>query len=140
MSIALVFVQGAFLNAKKVRTDYSAATGGALIYPSVRVEGSESATRHLARLITARRIEGEELEACIVVSDKGFAANRYYGTDEVAAFLTGRDYRVIGKAPSALRVAINKAKRADASTARKAAKLAAATLTAPVESESEVKA
>lgn len=135
MSIALVYVQGVFMNAKQVRTDYSAATGGALIYPSVRVEGSESATRHLARLTTSRRIDGEELEACLLVSDKGFAANRYYGTDEIAGFLIGREYRVIGKAPSGLKVAITKAKRADATAARKAEKLAAKALEAPVESE-----
>lgn len=110
--IALVAVQGEFKDAKGNELDYSAATGGALIYPSIHVEGTESATRHLAKLATERRIEGKDApEAAIIVFAKPIPRSTHHGADEIVAFLTGKDYTVVGKLPSAIAAASTKAKR-----------------------------
>lgn len=140
--IALVAMQGTFLDVKHNVRQYA---DGALIYPSMSAEGTESATRHAARLLTQRRVakldkgepivvdgevQYEDLEACVLTFEDGFNAQRFYGVDEMAAFLKGRAFSSSGKLPSGVRLAHVKAKRAQASDERKAAKLAAAEIKA----------
>lgn len=147
--IALVAMQGTFKDVKGTVRNYS---DGALIYPSMAAEGTESATRHCARLLTQRRVakldgngdpivvdgevQYEDLSACVLTFEDPFSPHRFYGVDEVAAFLKGRKFTASGKLPNAVKLAWTKAKRAEASDARKAAKLAA-TAVAPEDAEAE---
>lgn len=146
--IALVAMQGTFKDAKGVVRNYA---DGALIYPSMAADGKESATRHCARLLGQRKvakldshnepitvdgeIQYEDLEACVLTFEDAFAPHRFYGVDEMAAFLKGRKFTQSAKLPNAVKLARTKALRAEASDARKAAKLAAIEVEVPVDEE-----
>lgn len=155
---SLVFVQGEFRNADGFEIDYSAATGGAFIYPSVNAEGAkESATRHAAILHASRRIaildaetfapildaDGnptyKPLESCVVQFATPIPKARHYGSEAIAAFLKGREWEPLGKMPSALAAVRATLKRQAASEARKAAKAAEVMPIDAVEETAEVK-